>query len=79
MFAKSPQLVSMDRMLKRMKGIEINEEIYDQEFISKLEQKAKDQESETDYKVNIKRVLESEKSKFFVIAARSERKYRFDR
>lgn len=63
MFAKSPQLVNMDKMIKKKKGIEIDERIYDIEYISRLEQKVKSQNSETDYKINIKKVLESEKSK----------------
>ena len=63
-FAQSPQLVYMDKLIKKKKGMEIDEKIYDPELINEIEEGLLQDRSEVNYKINIKNVLESEKSKY---------------
>lgn len=60
LFCKSPDLVFMDRIFKRKLGIEINEDIYSQEYAKSLEEKVKKTEDENNYKINILKKLETE-------------------
>ncbi|CAI2381821.1 unnamed protein product [Moneuplotes crassus] len=61
-FLQSPQLACMDKLIKKKKGMMIDENIYSPKFIEQLEQKAEDEVNFGDYKVNIKNVLESQKN-----------------
>lgn len=65
-FLQSPQLICMDKLLKKKKGIKIDENIYSPEYIANLELQAKQESNKVNYKINIKNVLEPEKSKSFI-------------
>ena len=54
----------MDKLIKKKKGMEIDEKIYDPELINEIEEGLLQDRSEVNYKINIKNVLESEKSKY---------------